>query len=146
MTLMGPIVCGLQSPEAPHPRRLRPVSDAPERRIWNTGKGASKGAGMPFLGSQVAPGHCFGETSRDRVASFFLVLIFCLLKTEGTDWISGFADEAHRIPVDPGKNRAGKQKSRERRTQAGWTPKPNGRAKARGCLGDAVRFKGCFLF
>lgn len=101
MTIMGPIVCGLQSAEAPHPRRLGPVSDAPERRIWTTGKGASKGAGMPFLGSQVAPGHCFGETSRDRVASFFLVLIFCLLKTEGTDWISGFADEAHRDPCGP---------------------------------------------
>ena len=58
MTIMGPIVCGLQSAEAPHPRRLGPVSDAPERRVWNTGKGASKGAGMPFLGSQVAPGYC----------------------------------------------------------------------------------------
>ena len=98
MTIMGPIVSGLQSAEAPGPRRLGPVSDAPERQIWNTGKGTSKGAGMLFLGSLVDLGHCLGETSRDRGASFFLVLIFCLLKTEGADWIPGFADEAHRGP------------------------------------------------
>lgn len=46
--------------------------------------------------------------------------------------------------MDPGKNRAGKQKSRERRTQAGLTPKPHGRGKAQGCLGDAVRLKAVF--
>ena len=109
---MGPIVSGLQSAEAPRPRRLGPVSDAPERRIWNTGKSASKGAGMLFLGSLVDPGHCFGETSRNRVASSFLLLIFCLLKTEGTDWISGFADEAHRGPC-----RARQEPSRKAKIQ-----------------------------
>ena len=143
---MGPIVSGLQSAEAPRPRRLGPVSDAPERRIWNTGKSASKGAGMLFLGSLVDPGHCFGETSRNRVASSFLLLIFCLLKTEGTDWISGFANEAHRGPCRARQEPSRKAKIRERRTQAGLTPKPHGRGKAQGCLGDAMRPKGCLLF
>lgn len=38
MTIMGPIVCGLQRAESPHPRRPGLVSDPPEWPLWNTGK------------------------------------------------------------------------------------------------------------
>lgn len=65
MTIMGPIVCGLQRAKSPHLRRLGLVSDALEWLIWDTGKGASKCVVMLFLGWLVDPEHCFGETSCD---------------------------------------------------------------------------------
>lgn len=50
MTIMGPIVCGLQRADSPRPRRLGPISDAQEWPLWITGKDDSERVMMLFPG------------------------------------------------------------------------------------------------
>lgn len=55
---MGPIVCGLQRAESPHPRSLGPDSDAQEWLLQNRGKDPPECVMMLLLGWLVHPGHC----------------------------------------------------------------------------------------